>query len=342
MDFVAGWLEGCDVAVRRVEVGGRSAIVARVGSGPRRLLYHGHLDVVPGHSEQFVPRVEGGRLIGRGAYDMKAALASMMLSVADLAKGLDGAQVELLVVPDEERAEPGENCTEMLVRDGLRADFVVCGEPTDMQVGSEAKGVLMLSVEVRGTSAHGSTPWLGENAVLGAVDLYRRIERLPFAGASTPLLPTPSISLGRMSGGDAVNKVPDRCRMDIDIRYLRGQDPAGVLAQVRGLDPEASVDVILERPPAYVAPDHPMVLALISSASAHEPSTTSVGRDGASDAVAFLSVGTPAVEFGPRGGGHHGPHEHVEIDSLGAYRRTLTDFARAVAASGVPAEEASA
>jgi succinyl-diaminopimelate desuccinylase len=296
---------------------------------------HGHLDVVPGHPEQFAPRVENGRLFGRGAYDMKSALAAMMLAVADLAGDVDGVEVELVVVPDEERSEPGENCTEMLVRDGLRADFVVCGEPTDMHVGVQAKGVLMVRVDVPGTAAHGATPWLGDNAVLRAVDLFRRIETLPFAAESAPLFERPSINLGRIQGGDAVNKVPDLCRMDVDVRYLPGQSPEGVLAQIRSLDRDAGVEVLLERPPADVPADHPMVRALLEAAGRQEPSSASVGRDGASDAVAFLGVGVPAVEFGPRGGGHHGPEEYVEIESLPRYRRALVEFARAV--GGTPA-----
>jgi succinyl-diaminopimelate desuccinylase len=334
-DFVAGWLEARGAAVERMETGGRRCLVARVGRGSTRLVLHGHLDVVPGHPEQFAPRVENGRLFGRGAYDMKSALAAMMLAVADLAGDIDGVEVELVVVPDEERSEPGENCTEMLVRDGLRADFVVCGEPTDMHVGVQAKGVLMVRVDVPGTAAHGATPWLGDNAVLRAVDLFRRIETLPFAAESAPLFERPSINLGRIQGGDAVNKVPDLCRMDVDVRYLPGQSPEGVLAQIRSLDRDAGVEVLLERPPADVPADHPMVRALLEAAGRQEPSSASVGRDGASDAVAFLGVGVPAVEFGPRGGGHHGPEEYVEIESLPRYRRALVEFARAV--GGTPA-----
>jgi succinyl-diaminopimelate desuccinylase len=336
-DFVAGWLEARGAAVDRIETGGRRCLVARVGSGPTRLVLNGHLDVVPGHPEQFEPRVEDGRLYGRGAYDMKAALAAMMLAVADLAAGLDGVEVELMVVPDEERSDPGENCTEMLVRDGLRADFVVCGEPTDMCVGVQAKGVLMLRVDVAGTAAHGATPWLGDNAVLRAVDLFRRIQTLPFAAESAPLFERPSINLGRIQGGDAVNKVPDACRMDVDLRYLPGQEPEEVLRQVRSLDPHAEVEVLLERPPADVSPDHPLVRELLRAVCRYEPSTASVGRDGASDAVAFLDVGVPAVEFGPRGAGHHGPEEYVEIESLPRYRSALVDFARAIAGLPAPA-----
>lgn len=341
-DFVAGWLEARGAAVERVELAGRRCLVARVGAGPTRLVLHGHLDVVPGHPEQFSPRVEGGRLIGRGAYDMKSALAAMMLAVADLAEGVHGVEVELVVVPDEERSDPGANCTEMLVRDGLRADFVVCGEPTDMHVGVQAKGVLMLRVDVAGTAAHGATPWLGDNAVLRAVDLFRRIGGLPFAAQSAPLFQRPSINLGRIQGGDAVNKVPDACRMDVDVRYLPGQSPDDVLAQIRSLDPSAAVEIIVERAPADVAPDNPFVQALLEAAGRQEPSSASVGRDGASDAVAFLEVGVPAVEFGPRGGGHHGPEEYVEIESLPRYRRALVEFARMLAAEPAPARDAGA
>ncbi|HMM48157.1 MAG TPA: M20/M25/M40 family metallo-hydrolase [Miltoncostaeaceae bacterium] len=328
-DFIAGWLSAQGAQVRQLTPDGRRCLIARVGRGPRRVVLHGHLDVVPGNPDQFRPRLAGDRLIGRGAYDMKAALGAMMLALADLAARPPDAEVVLIVVPDEERSEPGDNCTQLLVRDGLRADFVICGEPTDMQVGVQAKGVLMLDVHVPGIAAHGSTPWLGDNAVLRAVDVYREILRLPFAGESTALFARPSINLGRIEGGDAINRVPDRCRLHVDIRYLPGQCPDEVISQVRSVDPQTQVEIMLERPPAYVPPDHPYVAALLAAAARHEPQATPVGRDGASDAVAFLEVGVPAVEFGPRGAGHHGADEYVEVDSLPRYRRALVEFARA-------------
>jgi len=319
-----------------VEAAGRRCLLAHAGAGPTRIILHGHLDVVPGHDDQFRPRVADGRLFGRGAYDMKAALAAMMLAVADLAERPPDVEVLLLVVPDEERSEPGDNCTQLLVRDGLRADFVVCGEPTDMLVGVQAKGVMMLDIAVRGVAAHGSTPWLGQNAVLRAVDMYRDILALPFASESSAMFTRPSINLGRIEGGDAINKVPELCRMQVDIRYLPGQRPEEVMRQVRSVDPRADVEVILERPPADVSPEHPFVTALLSAAGRHEPDAVSVGRDGASDAVAFLEVGVPAVEFGPRGAGHHGADEYVEVDSLPRYRRALVEFCRAAGAEATP------
>jgi succinyl-diaminopimelate desuccinylase len=331
-DFVAGWLEGRGADVTRRTYGDREVLMSRAGDGPVKIVFHGHLDVVPGRADQFEPRIDGDLLFGRGAYDMKGALGAMMLAICELsANPPDGATVEFVMVPDEERAQPGVNASEMLVADGLRADMVICGEPTDMLVGVQAQGVLILEVEVEGRAAHGSTPWLGDNAILRALEVYRRIESLPFTNASTPLFARPSVNLGRISGGDAVNKVPDRCHMDVDIRYLPGQDPEEILRQVRDSGP-SQVAVSIARPPADTDPDHPLVTALIGAASSYDDCTTSIGRNGASDAVAFLAVGVPAVEFGPRGAGHHGPDEHVDLPSLATYRRTLVDFARAAGA----------
>ncbi len=327
MDFVAGWLEGRGVDLTRHDLGDREALIARAGSGAVRIIFHGHIDVVPGHPGQFAPRIDGDRLVGRGAYDMKAALAAMMLATADLVDAPpEDVQVELVIVPDEERAQPGANATEMLVDRGLRADLVVCGEPTDMQVGVQAKGVMILAVEVEGRAAHGSTPWLGDNAVLRALEVYRRLESLPFTRASTPLFPRPSVSLGRIAGGDAVNKVPDLCRMDVDVRYLPGQDPAEILRQA-GEVGATSIEVTISRPPADTDPDHPLVRALVDCGAEHHGACTSVGRDGASDGVSFIEAGVPAVEFGPVGAGHHGPDEYVDIPSLLSYRRSLAGFA---------------
>jgi succinyl-diaminopimelate desuccinylase len=76
-----------------------------------------------------------------------------------------------------------------------------------------------------------------------------------------------------------------------------------------------------------VDPDSAFVRALCEATAAHsEGEVTSVGRDGASDAVSFLRAGVPAVEFGPIGAGHHGPEEWVSVSSLAAYRRALVEF----------------
>jgi succinyl-diaminopimelate desuccinylase len=327
-EFVKGWLEARDLRVEHRDHLGLPVILAEAGpaDGPV-VVFHGHLDVVPAFAEQFSPRVEGDRLIGRGAYDMKGGLAAMMCALRDAADQ-DAIRVRFVCVPDEESEDVSERSTDALVAEGLGADFAITGEPTDLHIGIQAKGVLAIRVEVRGTAAHGSTPWLGDNAILKAHDVFRRIETLPFSRESSDLFDRPSINLARIMGGDAFNKVPDRCGMDVDIRYLPGQDPEEILAQVAAI---GDVEILrsFQRPPAIVSRRNPFVLALRDAAGrSTDDEALSIGRDGASDAISFLEAGVPAVEFGPVGGGHHGPEEWVSISSLARYRQALGAFIR--------------
>jgi succinyl-diaminopimelate desuccinylase len=334
--FVKGWLGSRDIDVADREHEGLPVILADVGApegtGAPTVILHGHLDVVPGHPEQFEPRLEGDRLIGRGAYDMKGALAGMMCALRDVAEQRD-VRVRFMCVPDEEADDEDDRSTDALVRGGRLGDFAITGEPTDLHIGVQAKGVLAFRMLVSGRAAHGSTPWLGDNAVLKAVDAFRAIESLPFSRQSSELFDRPSINLARVLGGDALNKVPDTCVVDVDIRYLPEQDAGDILADIRAI-PDVEVVKSFVRPPVLVSPRDPHVVALREALAGFvEGDVLSVGRDGASDAHSFVDAGIPAVEFGPRGGGHHGPEEWVSLASLARYREALAGFVHGLPAS---------
>jgi succinyl-diaminopimelate desuccinylase len=325
--FVKGWLEARGIEANELEVKGLPLLIAEVGppKGTLTVLLHGHLDVVPGHPEQFQARLEGERLYGRGAYDMKGALAALMLALADL-RHEPRVRVRFGVVPDEESEEETERGGELLVDRGFVGDFAITGEPTDMHIGVAAKGVFAMRILVEGRAAHGATPWLGENAILRAIEVFREIESLPFAQQSSNLFDRPSINLGRILGGDALNKVPDTCVIDVDVRYLPEQEPTGILSEIASI---AGVRVIstFARPPAVVDPESAFVRTLCDAAAPfHAGEVRGIGRDGASDVVSFQRAGVPAVEFGPVGGGHHGPEEWVSIRSLTNYRRAIGSF----------------
>ncbi len=328
--FVKGWLEARDVEVKDGTHNGVPVLAATVGPevGPT-VVFHGHLDVVPGAPAQFEPRIEGDRLYGRGAYDMKGGLASMMCAVRDLA-AQSAVRVHFVCVSDEESDEAEARGSDYLVEKGYTGDFAITGEPTDLHIGVQAKGVLALRLEVSGKAAHGSTPWLGDNAVMKAVDAFRQIEAMPFTRESSEMFDRPSVSLGRILGGDAMNKVPDLCTIDVDIRFLPGQSAKAIMADIEAL-PDVSVHLMLHRDPAIVERDNPYVLLLADSISEGVPAERiSIGRDGASDIVSFLEAGTPGVEFGPTGAGHHGPDEWVSIPSLVRYHEALVEFVTAI------------
>ncbi|MEA2386532.1 MAG: succinyl-diaminopimelate desuccinylase [Thermoleophilaceae bacterium] len=324
--FIKGWLEARDIEVRDAVFNGRPVLAATVGadSGPT-LVLHGHLDVVPAHAEQFEPVIDGDRLIGRGAYDMKGGLAGMMVAASEVA-GRTDVRVHFVCVADEESDETELRASDWLVKQGYVGDFAITGEPTDLHIGVQAKGVLALRLIFAGRAAHGSTPWQGDNAVLKALHGFRRIEQMEWGQESSELFPRPSVNLGRIMGGDALNKVPDRCVIDIDIRYLPGQDPAAIQQEIAGL-PGVEVRKVFHRAPILVEASNPHVQLLAQAIEEGTPAERiSVGRDGTSDAISFLEAGVPAVEFGPTGAGHHGPEEWVSISSLQRYRQALVNF----------------
>ncbi len=339
MDFISGWFEARGLEPTRYKGAGPdgelTSLVARVGSGSPKILLHGHADVVPGNEDQFEPREEGDELYGRGVYDMKGALAAMMYAVEDLnVLGCD-ATVELLIVPDEEREYGGRTGAEILIEHGHTGDFLITGEPTDFHIGVQAKGVLDLRITVYGKSAHGSRPWLGKNAVLMAYEHYRRIQELPFAKARSEFFPYPSINMARIIGGDVINRVPDRATYDLDIRYLPEQDPMEIARQIRSIDLPADVEVLFMREPTYVSRRNPYVKALREVAERHFPGNpVGVGQHGASDVIYFQRAGVPGVEFGPIGGGHHGPREFVVSSSLESYRQALVQFVQILGKNG--------
>lgn len=344
--FIKGWLDSRGVETEQGVCRGLPVITAAHGDpGDPTVILHGHIDVVPAETGQFVARIEGDRMYGRGTYDMKAALAAMMLALPSDESPVPGLRVVLAIVSDEESEEAENRGSSYLVRSaqshspsqfgpgmGLTGDFAITGEPTNMHVGVAAKGVLALRLGVSGRAAHGSTPWLGDNAILRAVEMFRGLESLPFARQSSELFDRPSINLGRIWGGDALNKVPDYCAIDVDIRFLPEQDPAEIRQQVLGLNP-ASIETIFAHPPVNVGVESEWVKALIGSTDGcGDGNSVSVGRDGASDAVSFIKRGIPAVEFGPVGAGHHGPDEWVSIQSLHSYLATLKNFLAAAPA----------
>jgi succinyl-diaminopimelate desuccinylase len=331
IDFIDGWFEARGLDTVQYKGAGPdgdlACLVVRVGSGEPRILLHGHTDVVPAEERQFEPYEENGELYGRGVYDMKGALAAMMYAVQDLnILGCD-ATVEFLVVPDEEQEHNARTGAEVLIKNGHVGDFLITGEPTDFHIGTQSKGVLDVRITLQGKSAHGSTPWLGKNAVLLANEHYRRVTQLPFASERNELFPYPSINLARIIGGDVLNRVPDRCTYDLDIRYLPNQDPQEIVRQIRFLDLPAEVEVLFCREPTYVSRSNPYVNALREVAARHyHGNPVGVGRHGASDIVYFQRAGVSGVEFGPIGGGHHGPNEYVVTASLETYRQMLVQF----------------
>ena len=231
-------------------------------------------------------------------------------------------------VPDEESEELDERAPTRWSSAGWAAISRSPASRPTCTSGSRPRACWRCGIEVHGRAAHSSTPWLGDNAVLKAIDVFRAIESLPFSRESSEMFDRPSINLGRIHGGDAINKVPDECTMAVDVRYLPGQDPSEILDEVRSI-PEIDVTRTFIWPPVSVARDNPYVQALREAVGrSTRGEAMSVGRDGASDAARSSAPGSRRSSSGPGAAGHHGPDEWVSVASLARYRRALGDFVR--------------
>lgn len=325
MDFCAGWLEGRGLSVEVLENNGLHILVCEIGEGDKTIVMNGHIDVIEGNEEQFKPYIVDGKMYGRGAVDMKAGVAASMETMAQLKDSSLGVKVMLQIVPDEETG--GHIGTKYLVDNGYLGDFIICGEPTNMGIAIQAKGVLQLDLEISGDPAHGSRPWEGSNAILNAIQTYEKILELPFAQESSPMFERPSINLARIDGGTVYNKVPDKCRISLDIRYLPGQSPDEVLGQIEEVV-DGSVNVHGMNRAVETEEDNPFVQALAESLRRQTDveDVKIFGQHGSNDGQFFTEHGGDAIEFGPSGYDWHGDEELVYVDSVRDYQKVLQDF----------------
>ena len=217
---------------------GRPSVVASIGSAERpSLAWNGHLDVVPvGDLSSWVQgpwegAVLEGRLIGRGAADMKGPIASALAAAAAVRRaGIELAgRLTFHLAADEEHM--GIYGTKVLLDRGMLVqDACIVGEPSDLRVGLAERGGAWITATARGRAAHGSQPNLGVNAIASMARLVLRLPEV-LSDREHPLVGRPSVNAAVITGGSAPNVVPDRCELIIDRRIVPGEtDPAEVLA----------------------------------------------------------------------------------------------------------------
>ena len=328
--FIAGWLRvaGLEVHVEAVRPGRPNVIgIARGTGGGRSLLLNGHIDTVgvAGMSEPFRPRVESGRLYGRGAYDMKGGVAACMVAAAEAAKLKLRGDVIVTAVMDEEYAGLGT----LAVAGQYRADGAIVAEPTELQLVVAHKGFVWLEVETQGVAAHGSRPHLGVDAIAKMGSVLVELDRLAADLARRPphpLLGPPSVHASLIQGGQELSSYPERCVLSLERRTLPGETGDAAEAELRAIvgrlaaaDPafRATVRRDLVRSPLETPADAAILSAVRRAAV--EVLGRSVEPTGVSfwtDAASLHEAAIPTVLFGPLGAGAHAAEEWVDLASV--------------------------
>lgn len=308
---------GCAVEV----VGGdRPSMIATLQGtgGGRSLMLNGHTDTVEDSGMGFAVLYPPGKVLGRGAYDMKASIAASMGAIRKLAKNPPRGDVILTAVADEEYASAG---TEEVLRH-CRTDAAICTEPTSLRTCLAHKGFVWIEVRTHGKAAHGSRFEVGVDAnmrmgrFLTKLDLLEQELR---ARTPHPLVGPPSLHASTLHGGTGWSTYASECVLQIERRTVPGETAEQVVAEIRALGKE-DVRLVFSREPFEVQPDAAIVQAVRRSGGGDF-----CGDTPWMDAALLSAAGIETVVIGPDGGGAHSELEWVSLDSTVRLEEILHD-----------------
>ena len=335
-NFLADEMTKLGLQVGKDNVGN---VIGNIGEGAPVILLCGHMDTVAGH----VPlRVEEGKIFARGAVDAKGPLAAMVMAAASVGK--DPAfkgRVLIVSVVEEEATSRG---VRELIKEGIQADYAIFGEPSGVEnITIGYKGQIQLKVTCKTQTGHSSTPWLYENALEKAYELWIQIKNsFPLNPQEAPFNSI-SACLTKISGGQATSVIPFESEMYIDIRippqFTSGQvleDTLKTIDKYKTANPQVKVRATMvdSVEPFEVEKNSPLVHALSSSVRKvlNKPATL-LRKTGTGDMnILGKAMVLPIVTYGP-GDSHldHTPDEHIVIseylDSIEIFKETILKLA---------------
>lgn len=359
-EFVADYSRslGSDVEVALEEVSpGRVNVLSTIRAGAassesrKTLLFDAHMDtqaLAPMGARALMGEIKEGYLFGRGACDDKGSLAAMlyMLKLLLPYRDLLKADVTVMASVGEEHLMNGiKGFTKRALVESKRIAAAVVGEPTDLKVVIAHKGYLRFTLTTHGVAAHSSNPEKGDSAIHQMAEVIRWVrDELPdfWSSQTHPILGSPTISIGKIWGGNAVNVVPDRCVIEIDRRVLPNEDLDSIRADVaRGIKdlmardrslkvsfkPEYPDDSGLDTPP-----DSPIVitaLAALRTAGLPESYLSPIGVRYGTNASTLWGMGKiPSIVLGPGSILQaHTDNEFISLDELALAPRVYAELA---------------
>jgi succinyl-diaminopimelate desuccinylase len=318
-------------------VDGRRNVVAswQLGKGPKHLILHAHLDVVPPSGkwtgDPFAMSVKDGKAYGRGACDTKGSLAAMMVAAETLlnTNTLNGTLTILGVVGEETGGIGTQHFLRTTELDPQNT-FAVVGEPTSLDVVVAHKGISRRKITFFGKAGHASEPEKADNAIYKAAQVAVAIKKLneELSLRPHPLLGPPCVSATVIHGGVKDNVIPDRCELSIDRRRVPGEDNHQIDREIRKIMDEISkrgepVDGRIEvlgsdKEPTSIDGDHPFVQLILREVNSSlktnkNPTALACGTD----MPFMMAAGIPTVVFGPGAVEQaHTVDEFVEVSQL--------------------------
>lgn len=327
IDLLAEWLEHEGFAVELLELPGNKAnLIATRGRGPGGLVLSGHTDTVPfdegkWSGDPFRVREKDGALYGLGVCDMKSFLALAI----EAARAFDDADLkEPLIVLATADEECGMDGARALVEAGKpRARRAIIGEPTGLTPVRMHKGCAMERLELTGRSGHSSDPRYGASALDASVDAIGAMRELRSELARDHVNegfepPTPTMSFGRIEGGDSPNRICARCTLDYDMRLLPGMDLDALRGEIHrrvaraidGSGVSAAHSALTTFAPAFETPATAEIVRAVEGLTGH----AAIGVSFGTEAPYLTALGMDTVVLGPGDiSVAHQPDEHLPL-----------------------------
>jgi acetylornithine deacetylase len=325
------WLGGHGVDAWVDEVApGRHNAVARIGTGAGPVLVLcAHLDTVSadGMDAPFEPRVEAGRLHGRGAYDMKGSVAAILAAMTALHRRELRGTVMAALVADEEFASIGAS-------DFVRrypADACIVTEPCEERLILAHKGFVWVEVTTAGVAAHGSRWQDGVSAVGRMGRIIAALEHFDatvLRARTHPLVGPASLHCATVHGGDAWSTYAPACTLRVERRTLPGESVDAVVQEISDVIADAgeaaTLRVVLSRSPLECDPGSGIARAVTEAVVADGGAAPdAAGVAYWMDAAIFADAGIETVNYGPGGAGAHAAVEWVDLASVVRCSRVL-------------------
>jgi succinyl-diaminopimelate desuccinylase len=292
----------------------------------------GHLDVVPGNSKQFIPYIENGFLYGRGASDMKGPVAAMINAIIQYRIAFEDLMnrenIGLYLSTDEEQG--GFDCSGYFVTIPeleYETIFVPDSLPNDTLTVSQ-KGFVILNLIANGKPAHGSEPWNGENAIDILIGAASKIK----ARYKNMDLEMPSLNLSKISGGTAINQVPDFAELTFDFRYFNPADKIKFVSAIEKLcekNVSLSYKIQFEGNAVNLNSENKEFKKFIKILE-NENIDYKIGKETGSSDARFFNSSANCIMFMPQCGGAHEDIECIEIKSLIKFEEIVLKYISAV------------
>lgn len=301
----------------------------------KSLLLTPHLDTVPAGANwshpPFSAEIIDGKIYGRGAADCKCNIA-VCLEVARMIHEKKIALDYDLIIAATADEETGSKLglIPLLEKGILKPTHALIMDVEGFEIAIMQKGVLQLKITIFGKKAHGAYPWKGENAVELASKIIVDLKNYKFGAKPHPLVHPPTINVGTIKGGEAINLVPDECEFTIDARYLPGMNADSVALQIRKIIERTAKNYrheILNMQLPYEMNRNNLLITTLESAMKKNGITPKVeGSEGATVMTFFQEYKVPAVSFGIGPDMAHQTDEFVGIDALIYGAEVLLDF----------------